>query len=92
MMYGGDGSMWDGYGWDWGGWIVMTIVMVLVFAAVITAIVLAIRYLGGSHTTTSRPSSYGQSSPEDVLAGRFARGEIDEDEFRRRMTALRENR
>jgi putative membrane protein len=29
---------------------------------------------------------------EDRLADRFARGEIDEDEFRRRMTLLREHR
>jgi putative membrane protein len=92
MMYGGDGSMWGGNGWDWGGWIMMTIVMVLFLAVVITAIVLAIRYLGGSHHTTAGPPSYGPSRPEEVLAGRFARGEIDEDEFRRRMTALREHR
>lgn len=29
---------------------------------------------------------------DDLLTERFARGEIDEDEFRRRMTLLREHR
>ena len=31
-----------------------------------------------------------RSSAEDVLAERFARGEIDEDEYRKRRAALRE--
>jgi putative membrane protein len=36
---------------------------------------------------------YGSArAAEDVLAERFARGDIDEDEYRRRMTALREQR
>src|SRR5882757_5992310 len=36
---------------------------------------------------------YGSAcAAEDVLAERFARGDIDEDEYRRRMTALRELR
>jgi putative membrane protein len=29
------------------------------------------------------------ATPEQILAGRFARGEIDEDEFHQRMAALR---
>ena len=83
MMYGGDG-------WMWGGWILMSLVMVVFWALVITAIVLAIRYLWG------QPPDPGQSSSaraaEDVLAERFARGEIDDDEYRQRMTTLREHR
>lgn len=85
MMYG-----WDG--WGWGGWILMTVVMVVFWAAVITAVVLAIRYLatGGRNPYPTAPGV--SSRAEDVLAERFARGEIDEDEFRRRMTLLREHR
>jgi putative membrane protein len=45
----------------------------------------------------SRTGSYGQpppatghaAAPEQILAERFARGEIDEDEFHQRMAALR---
>ncbi len=89
MMYGGDG--WMSGGWGWGSWILMTLAMVVVWALVITATVLAIRYLtGGSHPSQASPSS--ARAAEDVLAERFARGEIDDDEYRQRMTTLREHR
>jgi putative membrane protein len=78
-------------GWGWGGWVLMSVVMVLFWAAVIAAIVVAIRYLAGSGGG-SGPPRYEPPRPEDVLAGRFARGEIDEDEYRRRITLLREHR
>ncbi len=92
MMYGEDGWMWNGGGWGWGGWILMTLVMVLFWAAVITAIVLAIRYLSGGASHRNQASAGSARGAEDVLAERFARGEIDDDEFRRRLTALREHR
>ena len=88
MMY--HGWMW-GDGWGWGGWVLMCVVMVLFWAAVITAIVLAIRYLVGTGGASGGPPRYEPPRPEDVLAGRFARGEIDEDEYRRRIALLREH-
>jgi putative membrane protein len=84
MMYG-----WDG--WGWSGWILMALVMVVFWAFVITAIVLGVRYVAGGTRQHSHPTSETNRA-EDVLAERFARGEIDEDEFRRRMLALREHR
>lgn len=83
-MYGTDGYM-------WGGWILMGAVMVMLSAVLITGVVLAVRYLAGSDAQRSRVNSAASSRPEDVLAQRFARGDIDEDEFRRRMTLLREH-
>jgi putative membrane protein len=83
MMYG-----WDG--WGWGGWIVMTVLMVVFWAVVITAIVLAIRYASAGGQRTQGGSS--TKTAEDVLAERFARGEIDDEEYRRRMSLLREHR
>lgn len=84
MMYG-DGWMWH----NWGGWLLMTVGMVALWGAVITAIVLAVRYLSGGDR---RPRATGASrSPEDVLADRYARGEIDDEEFRRRTALLREH-
>ncbi|MGB8506332.1 SHOCT domain-containing protein [Mycobacterium sp.] len=80
------------YGWDWGGWIVITVVMVLFWAAVITAIVLAVRYLAGGVGQRSQGGDRLTRTPEDVLAERFARGDIDEEEYRRRMLLLREHR
>ncbi len=95
MMYH-DGWMW-GNGWGWVGWVLMSGLMVLFWAAVIAAIVLAIRYLAGPRHTTGHPFGSGptrgeEKRAEDLLAERFARGEIDEEEFRRRMTLLREHR
>ena len=87
MMY--DGWMW---GNGWGGWVLMCVVMVLFWAAVITAIVLTIRYLVGSGGASGGSPRYEPPPPEDVLAGRFARGEIDEDEYRQRSRLLREHR
>lgn len=77
--------MW--YGGGWGGWIMMTLLMVLFWGGLITAIVLATRAL----STDSRPRA-GTAvlrRADELLSERFARGEIDEDEFRRRMTLLR---
>lgn len=70
-------------GW---GYALMTIVMIAFCALVIIAIVALVRYLGRGtgHTTTPR-----SSTPEQVLGERFARGEIDEEEYRRRLNALR---
>ncbi|MCX2933978.1 SHOCT domain-containing protein [Mycobacterium sp. CVI_P3] len=89
----GHGWMWNGYGngVGWFGWVITAIVLTLVFAAVITAIVVAIRYLtgGGQHNSGHQPRT---RTAEDLLADRFARGEIDEDDYRRRMTALSEHR
>jgi len=75
-----------------GGWVLMCVVMVLVWAAVITSIVLAIRYLVGSGGASGGSPRYVPPRPEDVLAGRFAHGEIDEDEYRLRITLLHEHR
>ncbi len=83
-----------GYGYGWGGGtILMTVLMVVLVVAVIVAIVFAVRYLSGSGNLHHRvgPGAEGMRA-EDRLADRFARGEIDEDEFRRRMTLLREHR
>ena len=86
-----------GYGYGWGnggGWggIVMGVLMVVLVVAVIVAIVFAVRYLSGSGSLHHRgdPGPEGMRA-EDRLTDRFARGEIDEDEFRQRMTLLQEH-
>ncbi|PJE08363.1 MAG: hypothetical protein CK429_23720 [Mycobacterium sp.] len=91
MCGGGNGWMWnDGYGWGWGGWILTAVVAMVFFALLITAIVLVVRYLtGGRGGTGTSPRA---RTAEDLLAERLARGEIDDAEFRQRMTALREHR
>lgn len=84
-----------GYGWGngWGGGILMTFLMVVLVIAVIVAIIFTARYLSGHGSAHHRggPGPEGMRA-EDRLADRFARGEIDEDEFRQRMALLREHR
>lgn len=84
--------MWYDGDWGWGGWALMTVGMVLFWVVVITAVVLAVRYLAGPRGTAASPPGPTPTRAEDVLAERFARGEIDEDEYRQRIALLRENR
>ncbi len=87
--WGGNGWMMNG-GWGWVGWIITAVVLVLIFAALIAAVVFGVRYFSsGGHRDLGGHQTRGA---EDVLAERFARGEIDEDEYRQRVTALREHR
>jgi len=87
--WGGNGWMWNG-GWGLGGWILTALVLVAFFAVVITGIVAAVRYFTGEHRGAG--GAQQGSAAQDVLAERFARGEIDADEFQRRVTLLREHR
>jgi putative membrane protein len=84
--------MWYDADWGWGGWALMTVGMVLFWVVVITAVVLAVRYLAGPRGTAASPTGHTPTRAEDVLAERFARGEIDEEEYRRRLALIRENR
>ena len=82
--------MWYGSNGGWGGWLLMTIAMVLFWALIITAVVLIVRYLVPQRPTgTSAGSAH---TPEEVLAERYARGDIDDDEYQRRLALLRQNR
>jgi putative membrane protein len=71
----------DVTGWGWGA---MTIPMVLFLAVLALGAVLLFRALNrpGERLRGPRPS------PEQLLAERFARGEIDEEEYRRRLATL----
>lgn len=63
--------------------------MVLFWGAVIAGIVALVRHFGrGDQQPPARPSR--PAPPEQPLAERFARGEIDEEEYRRRLAALRD--
>jgi putative membrane protein len=82
--------MWYGSNGGWGGWLLMTIAMVLFLALIITAVVLIVRYLVSQRPTGTSAGS--ARTPEEVLAERSARGEIDDDEYQRRLALLRQNR
>jgi putative membrane protein len=78
--------MMDWY-WDGGAWLGMGIGMVLWVVLAIVVVWLVVRGL----IALERPRTGGPSgsAPEDILRERFARGEIDAEEFERRLTLLR---
>ena len=72
------------------GWMVMVFMMliwVLVIAAIVVGVVLLVRAIGGSGSPSAR--SGGSSEAMDILEERFARGEIDREEFEERRRTLR---
>lgn len=64
----------------WSGWAMLIVLIAIVVAAIVAGVVL-------THRTRNAQPPVTQS-PEDILATRFARGEIDEEEYRRRREAL----
>ncbi|GAA2759091.1 SHOCT domain-containing protein [Actinopolymorpha rutila] len=95
---------WYGGGMGWWGYVLMTISMIAFWGLVIAGVVALVRYAGHGPQTGAgggqpRVPAQGQApappippparpTPDDVLAERFARGEIDEDEYRRRLDVL----
>lgn len=74
--------MWWYHGdWSWGAWLVMTLGMVVFWALVFWVILTIMR----SGAQTASPL---ERTPEQILAERLARGEIDEDEYHRRLDTL----
>ena len=81
----GPHMMWWGGGWY--GMIFGPLIMILVLAVVIAAVVLVVRWAGGPW-----PGAVGQRerSPLDLLKERYARGEIDREEYMRRRADLQD--
>ncbi|GAA2804259.1 SHOCT domain-containing protein [Saccharopolyspora taberi] len=78
---------WDGDDAGPWGFVFMSVSMLLFWALILVAIIALVRYLG----RTGR-ADRGTESAEALLAERFARGEIDEEEYRGRLRALSERR
>jgi putative membrane protein len=84
MMYG-----WYGGGGIW-GWAVMGVVMLLFWAGVVAVILVLVRGSRSGAAGGGRdPQAFRHDDPERILAQRFARGEIDETEYKGRLEALR---
>lgn len=72
---------WYGQPWSY-GWIFMFVPMLLFVGAIAAAAVLIWR------NTDQRRSAPQPESPEQILARRYAEGQIDHDEYLRRRMAL----
>ena len=77
---------------DMGGWTYagMATGMVLFWVVIVVGIVALIRFSSktGASQAVQQPQPYTES-PEQLLAIRFARGEIDEAEYQQRLAVLR---
>lgn len=81
MMY------WYDHDMGWWGYAGMGIGMVLFWVLAIAGIVALVMYI-----TRGRQGSEPPPSAEQILAARFARGEISETEYRDRVATLRDPR
>jgi putative membrane protein len=75
-----------GYGMGAGGWILMALSVVALWALVAVAVVAAVRAVGGSEWPTRVTDP--PATAERTLAERFARGDIDAEEFLRTRELL----
>ena len=79
--------MWWNDGLGWGGWIMMALTMGIFWSLVVFAIVAIFRRDGNAQPSDQRPA---ERNPLQILDERFARGEIDADEYHARQEVLRD--
>lgn len=83
--------MYTDYGhgdWGWGGWLLMSLTMLAFLALVAWVAFLVWRSTAEPHRTDPGRRSTDRQSPQEILGERFARGEIDAEEYRSRLEAL----
>jgi putative membrane protein len=82
MMY------WYGTGMGGWGYVLMTVNLVLFWGLIVGGIFAVVRHFGGPGRA-HQAVTWEQQTPEQILAQRFARGEIDEEEYHRRIAIVR---
>ncbi len=75
--------------WGWGGMILGPIMMIVFIAVVVVVVVLLVRWLGWTGHGGAIHIPPGKT-PLDILRERFAKGEIDKEEFEERRRTLGE--
>lgn len=76
--------------WDGGWWMLLgPLWMVVVIGALVAGVVLLVRWLGGTGLGND-PGKAAGNRAFDILKERFARGEIDKNEFEERRRLLEE--
>lgn len=76
--------MWHG---GWYGWFMGPLMMIVFLAVAVAVVVLLIRWLGGPVHGNASPVP-PRKTALDILEERFARGEIDKEEFEERRRLL----
>lgn len=77
---------WYDGGTGWVGWLVMALMMVAFWGLVIFAVVAIFRGIGRAHEPGKRTP---RRDPLQILDERFARGELDLEEYHARQDVLR---
>lgn len=86
MHYGNWNDGWDSWWW-------MAVMMIVFWGGLIWIAVMLTRR--GNHTTNPQtptmvpPPAPIRQAPDEILAERFARGEIESDDYHQRLDALR---
>ena len=90
MHYGN----WDGGGYGW--WILMTIMMIVFWGGLIWFATTVVRRpndtshsAGSGVVTPSATNNVARKTAQEILDTRLARGEIELDDYRQRLEALR---
>lgn len=86
QTYGDHGWMWGGE-WGWDHMIFGGLFMIVFWGAIVVLIVLAFRWLGGTH---GAHLGTPHRTALDILKERYARGDIDKEEFLERKRHLTE--
>jgi len=73
--------MWWSHDWGWTGWLAMMIGMAGFWVLVALLVLLLVR---------AARSDAGEVGPRQILETRLARGEIDVEEYRERLDAMRQ--
>lgn len=79
-------GFWGGHS---GGWFMGPVMMLILIAVVVVVVIWIVRQAGGN--ANRHPSGHNRSSdktPLEILKERFAKGEIDEEEFEARRKVI----
>ncbi|KAF0958734.1 SHOCT domain-containing protein [Rhodococcus sp. T7] len=77
-----------GWGWGW-GYVLMFVGMALFWGLLALGVGVLVHYVGRNASTPPGHTPSALHGAEKLLAERFARGEIDDTEYRERLTTLR---
>ncbi len=79
------------HGWGDGAWWLMAIMMIVLWGGLVWVALTLVRQ-GNRHLHPHAPAPTAaappRQTPQEVLADRLARGEIDPDDYRQRLDAL----